>query len=104
MGTAAFVAGIAAAASAAPAGTTEKAAAPATATAAATTADAATCADPAVETAKREAALAEVGRKLAAEPVVAGEFRVLNRAGHNYGAGRAPVAPPQPPAEPAAKR
>ena len=47
------------------------------------------CADDATKAAqqqKREAALAELGRRLAAEPPVEADFRVLNRSGHNYGA------------------
>lgn len=72
-----------------------------TAPAAATASDAAVCTDDATKAAdqkKREAALAELGRRLASEPETEGEFRVLNRSGHNYGARKAPagepVAPP----------
>ena len=63
--------------------------------------DAAVCADDATKAAeqkKREAALAELGRRLATDAEAEGEVRVLNRSGHNYGARRAPagepVAPP----------
>lgn len=72
-----------------------------TAPAAAAKSDAAICADDATKAAeqkKREAALAELGRRLAAEPEAQGEARVLNRSGHNYGSRRMPagepVAPP----------
>lgn len=52
---------------------------------------------------KREAALAELGRRLAAEPQDDGEVRVLNRTGHNYGSSRE-VQVQQLPAPPPAKQ
>lgn len=102
---AAIAAGLFCTATAASAGKTEPAGQPASPPpVAAASPDAQTCADPAAERAKRDAALAELGRRLAAEPAVPGEFRVLNRAGHNYGEARVPAAlPAQPPAKPAPK-
>jgi hypothetical protein len=53
---------------------------------------------------KRDAALADLGRRLAAEPVRPGNNRVLNRSGHNYGSrpvqhGESPPAKPAPDTE-----
>ena len=41
--------------------------------------------DSAARNRKRDAALAELGRRLSAEPQPDGDYRVLNRSGHNYG-------------------
>jgi len=41
--------------------------------------------DRAAEARKREAALVELGKRLAAEPKPDGDYQVLNRTGHNYG-------------------
>lgn len=65
-------------------------------------AGAATCADGdelAKQRIEREARLAELGRRLAAEAQEEGDFRVLNRTGHNYD--QLPVAADAP-AKPAA--
>jgi hypothetical protein len=82
---------------------TPKPAAPAATTSSEASAEGGVCLDEAAlaaERSKRDAALAELGRRLAAEPVAPGEFRVLNRSGHNYGPRPQPHRP-QPPAKPA---
>jgi len=66
--------------------------------------DAAVCTDETAAQAekarKRDAALAELGRRLDAEPKVEGEFRVLYRSGHNYDQ-RSTAQSLTPPAKPA---
>lgn len=47
----------------------------------------ATCSnDTAERDRKRDAALAELGRRLSEEPPPSGDYQILNRSGHNYGA------------------
>jgi hypothetical protein len=41
--------------------------------------------DSAARERKRDAALAELGQRLSAEPKPDGDYQVLNRSGHNYG-------------------
>ena len=41
--------------------------------------------DSAARERKRDAALAELGKRLSAEPKPDGDYQVLNRSGHNYG-------------------
>ena len=43
--------------------------------------------DSAADARKREAALAELGKRLSAEPKPDGDYQVLNRTGNNYGSG-----------------
>ena len=43
--------------------------------------------DSAADARKREAALAELGKRLSAEPQPDGDYQVLNRTGNNYGSG-----------------
>jgi hypothetical protein len=49
--------------------------------------DGASCSsdDSAARNRKRDAALAELGKRLSAEPKPDGDYRVLNRSGQNYG-------------------
>jgi hypothetical protein len=63
------------------------------------------CTDKPASTAQREAALRDLGRRLAAEPPPPpGEYRELNRTGLNYGSARGPApAPPAPPVKAAPK-
>lgn len=89
------------AASAAAAGETAKEATAVPAPVAASSGGA-TCGDPPFDEAKRDAALAALGERLAAEQVAPGDG-ALNRAGHNYGA-RPAVAPAAPAAAPSAAK
>jgi hypothetical protein len=60
---------------------------PVTASSLPTTSHEATCSDDdGARTRKRDAALVELGKRLSAEPAPTGDYRVLNRTGHNYGA------------------
>jgi hypothetical protein len=43
--------------------------------------------DSAADARKRDAALAELGKRLSAEPKPDGDYQVLNRTGNNYGSG-----------------
>jgi len=59
---------------------------PVTSSALPTTSHGATCNDDtAARDRKREAALAELGKRLSAEAPPSGDYQVLNRSGHNYG-------------------
>jgi hypothetical protein len=59
---------------------------PVTRSALPTTSHDATCSDDtAARDRKREAALAELSKRLSEEPPPSGDFQVLNRSGHNYG-------------------
>ncbi len=60
---------------------------PVTASALPTTSHGATCSDDTAQRdRKREAALVELGKRLSEEPAPGGDYQVLNRSGHNYGA------------------
>jgi hypothetical protein len=60
---------------------------PVTSSALPTTYHDATCSDDtAARDRKREAALAELGKRLSEEPAPSGDYQSLNRSGHNYGA------------------
>jgi hypothetical protein len=60
---------------------------PVTSSALPTTSHDATCSDDtAARDRKREAALVDLGKRLSEEPAPKGDYQVLNRTGHNYGA------------------